>query len=115
MKKDISSLHVPHNKNTAACTPVRLQTPAEVLLPMNMHSGQDAEPIVQVGDTVAVGQKLGEAGGFISAPVHSSVSGTVVAIEERPHASRGKCLSIVVENDGLDTLHESVRPCGKSL
>ena len=45
------------------------------------HLGAPANPIVQVGDTVKVGQKIGEAAGFISAPVHSSVSGTVVAVE----------------------------------
>ena len=54
MKKDISSLHVPHNKNTAACAPVQIEMPKEVILPMNMHSGHDAEPIVSVGDHVVV-------------------------------------------------------------
>ena len=54
LKKDISSLHVPHNKHTAACEPVRIETPKEVVLPMNMHSGHDAEPIVKVGDYVKV-------------------------------------------------------------
>ena len=58
MKKDISSLHVPHNKHTAACEPVRIDLPKEVILPMNMHSGHEAEPIVQVGDTVKVGQLI---------------------------------------------------------
>ena len=80
-----------------------------------MHLGAPATPIVSVGDHVDVGQKIGEAAGFISAPIHSSISGTVVAIEDRPHASRGTCLSIVVENDFKDTIHESVKPAGKSL
>ena len=89
---------------------VRFPTPKTVVIPMAMHLGAPANPIVNVGDTVKVGQKLGEAAGFISAPVHSSVSGTVVALEERNHATRGKCLSVVIESDGENTLHESVKP-----
>jgi len=85
-------------------------TPRFMVFPLSMHLGAPANPCVEVGDYVKVGQKLGEAAGFISAPIHSSVSGKVVAIEERPHATRGKCLSVVVENDWKDTLHESVQP-----
>ena len=94
---------------------IRFPAPKTAVFPLSMHLGAPANPIVAVGDHVEVGQMLGEAAGFISAPIHSSVSGTVVAIEERPHASRGSCLSIVVENDGKDTVHASVKPCGKTL
>ena len=94
---------------------VKFPAPKTAVFPMSMHLGAPATPIVAVGDTVKVGQKIGEAAGFISAPVHSSISGKVVAIEERPHASRGSCLSVVIENDGLDTICESVQPCGKTL
>ena len=89
---------------------VRFPEPKTVVIPMSMHLGAPATPVVAVGDTVKVGQKIGEAAGFISAPVHSSVSGTVVAVEERPHATRGNCLSVVIESDGLNTVHESVKP-----
>ena len=94
---------------------VEFPAPKTAVFPLSMHLGAPANPIVAVGDHVDVGQMIGEAAGFISAPIHSSVSGTVVAIEERPHATRGSCLSIVVENDGKDTVHESVKPCGKRL
>ena len=93
---------------------VRFPDPETAVIPMSMHAGAPATPIVAVGEYVQVGQKIGEAAGFISAPVHASVSGTVVAIEERPHAIRGKCLSVVIASDGKNTLHESVRP-GKAL
>ena len=93
---------------------VRFPEPKTVVIPMSMHLGAPATPVVAVGDTVKVGQKIGEAAGFISAPVHSSVSGTVVAVEDRPHATRGNCLSVVIESDGLNTVHESVKP-NKSL
>ena len=89
---------------------VRFADPKIAVIPLSMHLGAPANPIVAVGDYVKVGQKIGEAAGFISAPVHSSVSGTVIAIEERPHASRGKCLSIVIESDGKNEIHESVQP-----
>ena len=84
--------------------------PEVVVIPLSMHAGAPAEPVVQVGDTVKVGQKIGEAAAFISSPVHSSVSGTVTAIETRRHATRGECLSVVIQSDGKNILHESVQP-----
>ena len=100
---------------TEAKALVRFPAPKVAVFPLSMHLGAPANPIVNVGDYVKVGQKIGEAAGFISAPIHSSISGTVVAIEDRPHASRGMCLSIVVENDFKDAVAESVKPAGKSL
>ncbi|MDY3999492.1 MAG: electron transport complex subunit RsxC [Blautia sp.] len=89
----------------------RFPEPKTVVISMSQHLGAPANPIVQVGDTVEVGQKIGEAAGFISAPVHSSVSGTVVAVEPRMHATRGsEVMAVVIESDGKDTLHESVKP-----
>ena len=93
---------------------VEFPAPETAVIPLSMHLGAPATALVAVGDYVKVGQKIGEAAGFISAPVHSSVSGTVVAIEDRPHATRGSCLSVVIANDGKDVLDESVKP-NKSL
>ena len=89
---------------------VKFPAPETVVIPLSMHAGAPANAIVEVGDEVKVGQKIGEAGGFISSPVHSSVSGTVTAIEVHKHATRGECLSVVIKSDGKDTLHESVKP-----
>ena len=88
----------------------RFPDPEEVVIPLSMHAGAPANPVVQVGDTVKVGQKIGEAAAFISSPIHSSVSGTVIAIENHGHATRGECLSVVIRSDGKNTLHESVQP-----
>ena len=89
----------------------RFPEPKTLVISMSQHLGAPANPIVQVGDTVKVGQKIGEAAGFISAPVHSSVSGTVIAVEPRMHATRGsEVMAVVIESDGKDTLHESVKP-----
>lgn len=95
---------------TEAMPLVSFPAPETVVIPLSQHLGAPATACVAVGDTVKVGQKIGEQAGFISAPVHSSVSGTVIAIEDRPHASRGTCLSVVIQNDGLNTIHESVKP-----
>ena len=91
---------------------VKFPDPKIAVIPMSQHLGAPATPTVQVGDYVTVGQRIGEASAFISAPVHSSVSGTVVAIEERPHASRGTCLSVVIESDGKNILHEAAKARG---
>ena len=93
---------------------VRFPEPEIAVIPMAMHLGAPANVIVNVGDYVKVGQKIGEAAGFISAPVHSSISGTVIAIEDRPHANRGMCLSVVIKNDFQGAIHESIQP-NKSL
>ena len=89
---------------------VRFPEPETVVIPLSMHAGAPATPIVAVGDSVQVGQKVGQSAGFISCTVHSSVSCTVVAIEDRPHSTRGMCPSIIIKNDFKNTVHESVQP-----
>ena len=84
--------------------PVWAPAPDVVAINLAQHAGAPATPIVAVGDHVTAGQKVGEAAGFISANVHASVSGTVIAIENRTHATRGnQCLHVVIANDKLDT------------
>lgn len=109
MKKDISSLHVPHNKHTAGCTPVRIETPKEVILPMNMHSGHDAEPIVKVGDHVKVGQLIAREEGRFSSPVHATISGTVAEIFQMPTANGKGTVAVRIESDGLMEVDPSVK------
>ena len=89
---------------------VRFPEPEIAVFPRSMHLGAPATACVSVGDHVKVGQKIGEQAGFISAPIHSSISGTVIAIEDRPHATRGTCPSVVVKNDFKGEVHESVQP-----
>lgn len=72
----------------------------EMVFPLSQHIGAPAVPVVAKGDYVLAGQLIAEAGGFISANIHSSVSGTVKAIEPRTLATGGKCNSIIIENDG---------------
>lgn len=70
------------------------------MFPLSQHIGAPAKPVVAKGDYVLAGQLIAEAGGFVSANIHSSVSGTVKAIEPRTLATGGKCNSIIIENDG---------------
>lgn len=71
-----------------------------MVFPLEQHIGNPATPIVNVGDRVLVGQKIAEADGLISAPIHSSVSGTVKAIEKRLVLNGTKVDCVVIENDG---------------
>ncbi len=73
----------------------------ELVYPLSQHIGAPAKPIVARGDRVLAGQMIAESGGFVSAPVHASVSGTVKTIEPRRVAAGDMVMSIVVENDGL--------------
>ncbi|MCR5499288.1 MAG: electron transport complex subunit RsxC [Acetatifactor sp.] len=79
---------------------VSLEAGNVLVFPLSQHIGAPAKPIVAKGDHVLRGQKIAEAGGFVSAPVYSSVSGTVKAIEPRRVASGDMVMSIVIENDG---------------
>ncbi len=83
---------------------VRMPPPRRVLIPLQQHVGSAAEAVVQVGDRVGKGQLIGKPGRGISAAVHASTSGTVVAIEERtaPHPSGLSQLTVVIESDGQD-------------
>lgn len=72
----------------------------EMVYPLSQHIGASASPAVQKGDYVKRGQKIGEAGGFVSAPVHASVSGIVKGMEPRLGATGTMANSIIIENDG---------------
>lgn len=94
--------------NSCASTP--MTPPPQVVIPMSLHIGAPCQPAVQVGDEVKLGQKIGDAAAPVSAPIHASVSGKVVKIEPRPHSNGSMVNSVVIENDGLDTLCETVVP-----
>ncbi|MCD6408529.1 electron transport complex subunit RsxC [bacterium] len=74
--------------------------PEKVIIPLSQHTGAPAKPTVKKGDTVVEGQIIGEAEGFISSFVHSSISGKVVSIENYPLPNGRKSLSVVIESDG---------------
>lgn len=79
---------------------VELKPVGDLVYPVSQHIGAPASPIVAVGDQVLRGQKIAEAGGFVSAPVYSAVSGRVKAIEPRMNPTGARVNSIIIENDG---------------
>lgn len=94
-------VHPYDGKELSKSKPVKELVPqGELVFPLSQHIGAPATPVVAVGDTVLRGQKIAEAGGFVSSPIFSSVSGTVKAIEPRRVAVGDMVNSIVIENDG---------------
>ncbi len=83
--------------------------PDVIVIPMSQNIGAPCMPLVKKGDPVTVGQKIGDNQG-LCAPIHSSVSGTVKAVEMRPHNTGTNVMSVVIQNDHLDTLCETVKP-----
>lgn len=90
---------------------VNAAAPARVTIAMSQHLGAPAACCVKVGQVVNMGQVIGEANGFISAPVHASVSGKVVALTNCVLATGKSCPAVVIENDYEDRWDESVKPC----
>ena len=90
------------NYMKAPQVPISVVTPPpEVVIPMVQHIGAPCKPLVAKGDYVKMGQKIGENPAPVSAPVHASVSGKVVAVEPRPHPLGDMIMSVVIENDYL--------------
>lgn len=82
--------------------------PARVVVPLRQALGAPAEPCVKVGDEVRTGQKIGVASGFVSVPVHASISGRIAAIGRFPHPLGGEQQAIVIEGEGDQAWHDSV-------
>ena len=83
--------------------------PDILVIPMSQHIGAPCKPLVKKGDTVTVGQKIGDNQG-LCVPVHASVSGKVKAVEMRPHTSGTMVMSVVIENDHQQTLCPDIQP-----
>lgn len=93
--------HIPHYKSMTEAKAIEvLPPPAEAIISLSQHIGAPNEPLVSVGDRVEIGQKVGESSSFVSAPVHTSVSGVVAAIEPRPHCSGKMVPSVVIRSEG---------------
>lgn len=101
-------MKVSHDKNTKDMPVRRIEAPEFVTLPMSQHIGAPCTPVVKVGDEVKVGQLIGDTDKFVSAPIHSSVSGKVTAIKEIRTATGMKTQAVVIENDGENTLYEGL-------
>ncbi|MEG1877204.1 MAG: electron transport complex subunit RsxC [Lachnospiraceae bacterium] len=95
-------IHPYDGKDLSKDKPIKEVLPkGNLFYPLSQHIGAPATPIVAKGDHVLTGQKIAEAGGFVSAPIYASVSGTVKAIEPHRVVTGDQIMSIVIENDGL--------------
>ena len=107
-QKHLPSIHVHHYKHTAGCATEVMPVPDVVKISMSQHIGAPCKPLVKKGDYVKVGQLLGDTEAFVSAPIHSSVSGTVTGIEEVRSANGGKDTLVVIATDKLQEVYEGI-------
>ncbi len=98
-----------HKKYSCQARIHEFPEPDLLVIPMQQHIGAPCKPLVAKGDHVNVGQKIGDGEG-LCAPIHASVSGTVKAVEMKPHASGMMVMSVVIENDHQKTLDPSIKP-----
>lgn len=106
-------IHPPHFKEQTEKSPIQEAfLPEEVIIPLHQHIGAPCEPTVKVGDMVKVGQKIGDTKAFVSAPIHSSVSGIVTKITKHNTPTGAKVKSVVIKSDGKQEISEEVQAKG---
>lgn len=108
-------LHPEENKITAKSPIEVMPEPATVAIAMSQHIGAPCNPTVKKGDYVFKGQPIGEAQGALTCPVHSSISGTVLKLEDRVGAFGQKVTHVVIENDFKSELYPEIKPCETPL
>lgn len=110
MASYLTGIHLPHRKGTKNVPVARMDVPKTVSIPMAMHIGKPAIPTVKVGDLVKAGTKIGEADGYISSPVYSSVSGKVTKLADYLMYNGSTTTSVVIESDGEMSVDEAIAP-----
>ena len=107
--KHLPSIDAGHYKNTASSATQTMPIPDVVKISMSQHIGAPCKPLVEKGDRVLVGQLIGDTDAFVSAPIHSSVSGTVKDIETQRNAMGGQDTLVVIETDKLQEMDPSIK------
>ena len=103
-------VHPLQQKNTAECATTILGVPSIAIIPMVQHLGAPCQPKVQKGDTVKVGQVIGDTEAYVSAPIHASVSGTVTKVENIVMSGNRPVMCIEIKPDGLQEIWEGIKP-----
>jgi len=107
----VGGIHPGYYKDKTSGIPISLaRAPSQVIIPMAQNIGAPCDAIVQVGDEVKVGQRIGEPKGFVSAAIFASVSGKVTKIEPFNHSMGTPVMAVFIENDGQDTPYEGMKP-----
>lgn len=103
-------IHPPENKWFTEEKPiVDAKLPKKVVIPLSQHTGTPCKAIVTIGQDVKKGQRIGEPNGYVSSPVHSSISGKVISIGNFPHPSGKDSPSVVIEGDDRDEWSEGIK------
>ena len=110
LKRSAKGAAVPHVKATAGQPTNKMPVPEHVVIPMSMHIGAPAEPVVKKGDQVCVGTLIGKAGGFVSANIYSSVSGTVEGVAPFRMVNGSTCQAVAIAADGQQTVDPACVP-----
>ncbi len=108
-KKHLHGISVEHSKNTMNDTTETMPVPDMVYISMSQHIGAPCKPLVVAGDEVTVGQKLGDSDSPVSAPIHSSVSGTVVSIDEIMSSLGTMDKTVVIKTDKRQTPYPEIQ------
>ncbi|MGN1339758.1 MAG: electron transport complex subunit RsxC [Oscillospiraceae bacterium] len=106
----LHSIKLPHYSESAEQLTRKLPVPEEVTISMAQHIGAPCDPLVAVGDRVLVGQKIGDTGAFMSAPVHASVSGEVTEIKDVMNVSGRLCKTVTIKSDNRMEVSPEVKP-----
>jgi len=103
-----------HKEITATMAVTAMKVPDKVVIPLQQHIGAPCEPLesIDVGTEVKLGQKIADSSGFVSAPIHASVSGTISAIGPYNHPLGRPVQAITIESDGQDYWDDSIKPAG---
>lgn len=110
LQKTMKGAKIGHFKNTENCPSTAMPLPKEVCISMSQHMGPPCSPTVKKGDEVKVGTLIGDSTAFLSAPIHSSVSGKVTNITELVTANGMRTQAVMIETDGNQTVDENVKP-----
>ncbi len=109
MASSLRGIKLPHRKSTLNSVRV-LETPKSVVIPMQMHIGAPATPVVKAGDEVKVGTLIAEGSAFVSVPVHSSVSGKVKSVGDMVSSSGKKVAVVEIESDMKNEIDPDIKP-----
>ena len=110
LQKTMKGAKIGHFKNTENCPSTAMPLPKEVCISMSQHMGPPCSPTVKKGDEVKVGTLIGDSTAFLSAPIHSSVSGKVTSITELVTSNGMRTQAVMIETDGNQTVDENVKP-----
>ena len=103
-------VHPQQHKDAAEIESVTMPLPEKIILPMSQHIGAPCVPTVKVGDTVDVGQIVADSDAMVSAPIHSSISGTVTGLKDVLLPGGRKSQALVITSDGERRPHSSMKP-----